>query len=1140
MRLLSALVLVAAANVGWAAAPPARTRDLTAAEQKEVAALAARLGKHASDGAFEQAAKVAQQIADYRRARQGVRHWQAINARFAIEEWKWLAAVAVKVRPDVLRARRLNQVGLALLKKGRFREAEKPLRQALLIHEKVLGLDHPHTATICNNVAACLNAQGKAAEALPLFRKALLIKEKVLGLDHPHTARSYNNVAGCLQDQGKAAEALPLHRKALLIREKVLPLHHPDTAVSYNNVAYCLQEQGKAAEAMPLYRKALLIRAKVLGLDHPDTATSYNNVALCLQDQGKAAEALPLCRKALLIREKVLGLDHPATAASYNNVACCLQEQGKAAEALPLYRKALLIREKVLGLDHPDTANSYNNVASCLQDQGKAAEALPLYRKALLICEKVLGLDHPNTATSYNNVASCLKAQGKAAEALPLFRKALLIREKVLGLDHPDTALSYNNVASCLKAQGKAAEALPLYRKALLIREKVLGLDHPDTALSYNNVASCLWDQERRNEAVLLWQQSLRGQEAARAMRADTGFERAQGGMADISVQAALAVALAQLQQPRNAFRHAEASLGRGLLDDLAGLSQSQRQRAADLRVLMAKLEPLLASFSSREDSSDEHKARQQRAKREYGRLWREWSELFATASEGAVLPLQRIQRSIPDDAALVLWIEELRERWGCVVRSQGAPIWQKLANPTNAKLAKQLYSALTDPSSGDRQRGKLLAAFRKERLDPLRPHLGGVRQLFLVPTGEMAYVPAELLAEGFAVRYVPSGSVLARIAENHRALGGGSLLAVGDPAFDRAAPPEPPRSGVFVQAVLPGSFAAKAGLRPGDVLLRVGSTKLASFDDLEGALATLPANAGVWREGKTFAVRLQGSPLGAIFDRRSARAAVRAARRERAAVAQRGTGHKRLPGTRLEVEAIAALVKGSTCLLGSEASEQRLDALLEGGKLKGYRMLHFATHGEADAQVPKRSALILAQDDLPDPAEQVKAGKHPYDGRLTVSRIREHWRLDADLVVLSACETALGKEARGDGLLGFAQAFLSKCARSVVLSRWKVEDTATSLLMMRFYENILGKRAGLKKPLGRAAALDEAKKWLRTLPRQEAERLATLHTGGVLRGSEGDARPLVKGKEAKLPGGEKPFAHPYYWAAFTLIGDAD
>src|SRR2546422_872275 len=114
MRWLSAMVLVAGANGVWAAAPPGKTRDLTAAEQKEVAALEARLSKHASDGAFEQAAKVAQQVADYRRAHQGARHWQAIDARFGIEEWKRLAAVAVKDRGEVMRGMTLNQEGMAL------------------------------------------------------------------------------------------------------------------------------------------------------------------------------------------------------------------------------------------------------------------------------------------------------------------------------------------------------------------------------------------------------------------------------------------------------------------------------------------------------------------------------------------------------------------------------------------------------------------------------------------------------------------------------------------------------------------------------------------------------------------------------------------------------------------------------------------------------------------------------------------------------------------------------------------------------------------------------------------------------------------------------------------------------------------
>src|SRR5262249_48680415 len=152
------------------------------------------------------------------------------------------------------------------------------------------------------------------------------------------------------------------------------------------------------------------------------------------------------------------------------------------------------------------------------------------------------------------------------------------------------------------------------------------------------------------------------------------------------------------------------------------------------------------------------------------------------------------------------------------------------------------------------------------------------------------------------------------------------------------------------------------------------------------------------------------------------------------------------LPGSADEVNALAALVKGATKLVGSEASEQALDRLLADGALARYRLIHLATHGEVDEANPDRCRVILAQDRLPEPGK-LELGQKLYTGELTVKAIRERWRLDADLVVLSACQTALGRQAGGDGLLGFAQAFLSRGARSVVLSRWKVNDAATALL---------------------------------------------------------------------------------------------
>jgi CHAT domain-containing protein len=151
-------------------------------------------------------------------------------------------------------------------------------------------------------------------------------------------------------------------------------------------------------------------------------------------------------------------------------------------------------------------------------------------------------------------------------------------------------------------------------------------------------------------------------------------------------------------------------------------------------------------------------------------------------------------------------------------------------------------------------------------------------------------------------------------------------------------------------------------------------------------------------------------------------------------------------------------------------------------------------------------------------------------------------WQLDADLVTLSACQTALGPDGGGEGLLGFSQVLLGRGARSLLLSLWKVDDTATALLMTRFYQNLLGKREDLKAALPKAEALQEAKRWLRSLPRAEVEKLAGELAKGEVRAKEEPKTPLPPPEVPKptVPAGETPFAHPRYWAAFILLGDPE
>jgi CHAT domain-containing protein len=172
---------------------------------------------------------------------------------------------------------------------------------------------------------------------------------------------------------------------------------------------------------------------------------------------------------------------------------------------------------------------------------------------------------------------------------------------------------------------------------------------------------------------------------------------------------------------------------------------------------------------------------------------------------------------------------------------------------------------------------------------------------------------------------------------------------------------------------------------------------------------------------------------------------------------------------------AIARLFPDGAARLGLDdaASPATVRDLVASGQLKSFRYLHFATHGESDPRNAYRTALVLA----PDPGDASSSSLFgTADGRVTAEQVARTWDLDADLVVLSACERALGRSAGGEGYLGFAPPLLARGARSLVLSLWKVDDVATALLMARFYANLLGRRPGLDRPLSKAEALSEAK----------------------------------------------------------------
>ena len=148
-----------------------------------------------------------------------------------------------------------------------------------------------------------------------------------------------------------------------------------------------------------------------------------------------------------------------------------------------------------------------------------------------------------------------------------------------------------------------------------------------------------------------------------------------------------------------------------------------------------------------------------------------------------------------------------------------------------------------------------------------------------------------------------------------------------------------------------------------------------------------------------------------------------------------------RLAATRQEADAIArdgSRRPGSLRAIDFDAS--RSTALSP--ELARYRIVHFATHGVFDNESPGLSAIILST---------IDENGQPQDGFLRLHDIYG-LRLPADLVVLSACSTALGKQVRGEGLVGIVRGFMYAGAKRVVASLWKVDDDATGELMSRFY----------------------------------------------------------------------------------------
>ncbi len=1029
---------------------------------REVESSAGRLARlRQARGEWASEAEYRRAVLEARLRLDGEGHWRATDARLAVAEALAQPRRTGKQRDLLRRAAELGAQASGHHAKGEPARGIAAAREALAIRIEVLGERHPEVGGQLSDLAVLHFAAGEPKAALPLATRALAIRRETLGERHPRYASTLNNLAALREALGDHEAALAGYEEALAITRGVLGRDHPDYAGSLNNLAFLRCTLGDHAAALALYREALPIMKGAHGERSREYAAVLNNLGMLHEACGDYRAALPMYRRAVAIHKTASGVRHPSYATGLNNLAALHYLMGDYKAALPMFKEALAIRRAALGERHPAYAEGLNNLAMLHEAMGEDGAALPLYKRSLACIKEALGERHPSYSSGLTNLGVLHQTLGDHEAARPLLERAAALREKTLGVRHLAHASALNNLAMLHKAKGAWEEARALFERAVGVYEGGGWRTHPDHAATLNSLALLHKEMGEDAAALALSEKAL--------------------GMARHNLRAASA-ALSDRQQLEAAGR-LRVFLDCRLSVDAAGghvhvlawkgaVLQRQRQRrlfaalsagprtreaAEGLRRVTRRLAALSASASP---SAEGLKALTDEQERLQAELAGRSEEARAAFKEGP----PDVSAALPDGAVLVdyvvYWRHAAKVKGGerrllAFVCRKGGPTARIELGPASAveEAVRRWRPALMRGGADAGPAG----AVKRLIWTPLEKHVGGVKVVLVSPDGILGTVPFAALPGSKEGTYLIEDKAIAVVPVP-------ALLATPD----RAARPAPSLlcvGGVDYEGGIGGEAGEDARLAP-------------------------PGARRVW----------EALPATAK-EAASARASFAAAFKE-AAVADLSKGEATKKAVR---EALARVRYAHLATHGFFAPET-LKIAGTGKRPDGY----FGREGVGGWHPLLLSGLACAGAN-----REPKEGEE--DGILTALEVSEMDLSKLDLAVLSACETGLGREAGGEGLLGLQRAFAVAGARSVVASLWSVDDAATRLLMGDFYRHAWD----AKKEVALAEALRRAQ-------------LAMLNgkaEGGAVRGVGLKPEAIAEMKKgARVP--------PSYWAAWVLSGD--
>jgi CHAT domain-containing protein len=878
-----------------------------------------------------------------------------------------------------------------------------------------------------------LYREGKYPEALAVAQRLVAIAEVAYGSRSPSFAVTLNNLANIYQIMGRYSDAESVHKKNLAIIENVPSPDNLDIAQSLNNLANVYSSQGRYAEAAPLYERSIrLIETSPRGVDARSFALAINNLGENYFLQDRYTDAEPLYKKSLEIRERSLGSANTDVAQSLTNLGKLYSSLDRPSDAEPLFRRALAIYERALGPDHPEAARSLNGLAGVYLSQARYSEAEQLFRRALAIFEKTEGLG-PNAAVAINNLAQIDIRQGRYTEAEPLYRKSLAIEEAAFGKDHPGVAHSLDNLAELYTVTGRYADAEPLYRRSLEIQEQAFGPDHSRATRSTYNLAQLYASQRRYGDALPLVTKMIDKGRVFSPIALPVLFGSEQNHL--ISAQDAVNYGLNVVQRDLDASE-AVAAINKLAIrlsagnDRLARLVRQDQDLKSEAEVLERTLITAVAKEPSKRDLLAEQRSKDRLAgiagtRASLQKTFAKDFPDYAALSNPLPLTQAEIQSFLLDDEAIVLFSRSGGTKTFVFALTRGGVDWKEI--PIAADTLVQKIGAFRRgldlnalANAADLFSPSLASELYEVLFGPVDALIKDKKHLLVVPAGPLTALPFHLLVTEKPPVAIPDKLEAYRDAAwliKRQAVtvlpSLASLKALR--AFARKGQAPKPMVG-FGDPVFDFNKAA-----PGDKRVVEAGPKRRNLDT--GAYTSFWQGAGV----------------------------------DRSRLAQ---SLPQLPDTRDELNAVANKVGAAPgdIHLGADASE----TTVKRAPLADYGIVYFATHGLVAGDVK----------DLAEPSLALSIPKEPSaldDGLLTASEVAQ-LKLNADWVVLSACNTISGNKPGAEALSGLARSFFYAGARALLVTHWAVDSEAATRLTTSTFDRL---RADPK--IGRAEALRQA-----------------------------------------------------------------